>query len=376
MMVHDDRLRPAALKGHAEWDRWAPLKPGDWSEASAGHYRVSAVPGDDWKELRYRHLVPDPEQWEAVLEGHPLPRPPRSTLITDFYSYNTNLGSEASDLTGYPRGDQESAWMQPHWVGDLTVSARVKADSAKGSVRFELIEGGVANHCEIDLATGQATLSRAGQPLGKPVVTAFQGPGTHDVVFANVDGRLTLWIDNKPVFGDGLAYDEGFGPHAIPTEADLSPVGVAAKGAEVAVSDLVLKRDIYYTLFPGRSDYADLWEVRYPRSMVELSEILSDPARFGFLANLKWHDYPIGPDKFMMFGDNSPRSKDSRGWDNYDRDWDPTNRMSWEVPRSLLTGKAFFVYWPHGKPFGPDIRLNRDFRLPFRPYLERMKWIR
>jgi signal peptidase I len=45
-------------------------------------------------------------------------------------------------------------------------------------------------------------------------------------------------------------------------------------------------------------------------------------------------------------------------------------------PRSLITGKAFFVYWPHGKPFGPDIRLNPDFRLPFRPYVERMKWIR
>jgi signal peptidase I len=86
----------------------------------------------------------------------------------------------------------------------------------------------------------------------------------------------------------------------------------------------------------------------------------------------------------MMMGDNSPRSKDSRGWDNKDRldpdypdqGWDSSHRESWEVPRALITGKAFFVYWPHGKPFGPDIRLNPDFRLPFRPYVERMKWIR
>ena len=82
--------------------------------------------------------------------------------------------------------------------------------------------------------------------------------------------------------------------------------------------------------------------------------------------------------------DNSPRSKDGRGWDNHDRldkdypdiGWDTTNRQAWEVPRSLLTGKAFFVYWPHGKPFGPQFAVRRDFRLPFRPYLERMKWIR
>ncbi len=42
----------------------------------------------------------------------------------------------------------------------------------------------------------------------------------------------------------------------------------------------------------------------------------------------------------------------------------------------FLTGKAFYVYWPHGVPFGPDVRLNRDTRLIFRPYVERMKWIR
>ena len=46
------------------------------------------------------------------------------------------------------------------------------------------------------------------------------------------------------------------------------------------------------------------------------------------------------------------------------------------VPGRFLLGKAFFVYWPHGKPIGPDIRLSPDFRVPFRPYLERMKWIR
>ncbi len=78
-----------------------------------------------------------------------------------------------------------------------------------------------------------------------------------------------------------------------------------------------------------------------------------------------------------MLGDNSPCSKDSRGWDLSDREWDTvSNRESWEVPRSLLTGKAFYIYWPHGVPFGPDVRLTHDFRVPFRPYVERMKWIR
>jgi signal peptidase I len=34
-----------------------------------------------------------------------------------------------------------------------------------------------------------------------------------------------------------------------------------------------------------------------------------------------------------MLGDNSPQSKDSRYW--------------YTVDRSLLIGKALFIYWPH-----------------------------
>jgi signal peptidase I len=86
----------------------------------------------------------------------------------------------------------------------------------------------------------------------------------------------------------------------------------------------------------------------------------------------------------MMMGDNSPCSKDGRGWEQKDQlnpnypeiGWDPNQREYWEVPESLLIGKAFYVYWPHGKPFGPDWQISRDFRVPFRPYFERMKWIR
>ena len=38
-------------------------------------------------------------------------------------SYNTNLTSDGSSLTDEPRGESEGAWLQPHWVGDLTLSA-------------------------------------------------------------------------------------------------------------------------------------------------------------------------------------------------------------------------------------------------------------
>ena len=104
---------------------------------------------------------------------------------------------------------------------------------------------------------------------------------------------------------------------------------------------------------------------------------------FPALTSAKSREFAIRPGHYMMMGDNSPRSKDGRAWDTLDQGpggWDPDERASHEVPESLLIGKAFFIYWPHGKPFWPNLRIPGgafpDVRIPFRPYFERMKWIR
>jgi hypothetical protein len=164
------------------------------------------------------------------------------------------------------------------------------------------------------------------------------------------------------------------------------PVEIATARASVEVSGLVLKRDIYYTLYPSRPDcpipsppvrFGQGREPRFAR-VVQQFDFLSDPAKFmPLLAELEPGDtYTIKPDHFMMMGDNSPRSSDSRAWGRGDRDWDPANRSRWEVPRTMLIGKAFFVYWPHGVPFWPKFQIARDFLVPFRPNFERMRPIR
>ena len=48
-------------------------------------------------------------QWAAVIEGDPLPHPPRPTLITDFYSYNTDLTLDPPDhpsMSTHPGGSR------------------------------------------------------------------------------------------------------------------------------------------------------------------------------------------------------------------------------------------------------------------------------
>jgi signal peptidase I len=376
-IVYDDAHRATALATDRRWLRWVPAPASEWAEPSPGTYSP-APNGSEWTELRYHHVVPSPAQWQAIKDGVPLPTPPVSTLITDYYSYNTDVS--ARDRS-HPRGAAR-AWFQPHWVGDLTLSVRLTLRKPAGKCRLELIKAGVSHRCEIDLKGGEARLFRGDDALGAPVPTDITEAGTYELAFANVDGRLTLWVDGRLPFGAGRKYDSRL-ETPVPTAADLEPARIAALGASIDVDKLILRRDVYYTLEPAESDYSNLdGSARIESSA--LLDLLSDPARFPMLTRYPARDYPIGPGRYLMLGDNSPWSRDARAWgsaDQIDPDvpgqgWDNSGRQSWEVPEALLIGKAFCVYWPHPKPVWPRLRFTADIRLPILPYVERMRWIR
>jgi signal peptidase I len=379
-MVYDDAHRPAALSKDRRWLRWGSNKPDGWSEPAPGRF-VARKQGEEWNELRYHHLVPSPDQCAAILRGDPVSEPPRATLITDFSSYNTAISSEDRDD---PRR-AASAWLHPHWVGDLTLSLAVTVSEPAGTLRLELVKAGVPYRCEIDLASGLARLFREDSALGPEAPTALGRPGTHEVAFANVDDRLTLWVDGALPFGDGRIMESTGDPAAavMPAAADLEPVRIAARGTTIEVDHLVLKRDIYYTIAPSVTDYLNLDPACYTDASA-LFDVLSDPTRFSLLTYHPARDYAIGPGRYMMLGDNSPWSRDSRAWGRADQieeglpgqGWDASGRESWEVPKELVVGKAFCVYWPHAKPVWPKVRLSPDISLPILPYIERMRWIR
>ena len=181
-----------------------------------------------------------------------------ATLITDLFSYNTDVSADDRDD---PRRAARP-WFQPHWVGDLTLSLRLTRARAGRQFRLELIKAGISNRCEIDLATGQASLFhgeiRAWARRLRPGLDRA-GHATSSS-FANVDGRLTLWVDGALPFGDGRTFESSSdsGTAAVPTAADLEPARIAGTGAAIDVDSLVLKRDVYYTLEPAETDYANL----------------------------------------------------------------------------------------------------------------------
>src|SRR5215469_4194507 len=95
----------------------------------------------------------------------------------------------------------------------------------------------------------------------------------------------------------------------------------------------------------------------------------SDPTGWNAFATEPAVSFPLAADQFLVLGDNSPRSQDSRLW----RATDEEGRPEHYVKRELLIGKAVYIYWPHPLAFPglPD-----TWWFPFLPNFGRMGFVR
>ena len=371
--VYDDSHPPRQLLEKGWPERWAPVEA-----ALDGDRRRWEETGDGWRRdadarrfslsadrqpiqwVRYRHLVPSPKDWSAVLTGRPFEARPQ--LITDFCGYNAFLG------TGRVQGYVDFG---SYWVGDLTVAFDLTVSEVNdgGRLVVELCEGIFWYRCEIDLVSGNAVLTEINTQLAiddpRELATAqtpIRGTGEWEVEFANVDDRLCLWVDGDVVeFGEGASYQRDRLTGHLAQDSDLSPVGIAGTGAGLEVEQLHLQRDIYYRT-AGVIPNPDAEHRSLERIGLDLTSKLHDPEEWTRVyhdnANqIRQVDFELGPDEYLALGDNSPRSRDSRLWG-----------AEATVPRKNLVGKAFWIYWPHGVPFlndGRGIALNHN-RAPFR----------
>ncbi len=381
LLVHDND-HPAQTLLNAGWpEAWARIAPSAWAADPNPKIRsfradADATDAEAWHWIRYTHYVPKGDDWAQALAGKAPPKP-QPQYIRDFYAYNSRITVEQADyaLRNGTLPDLHIPSNDPdQWVSDLTLTCQVEILASSGELKIELVEGNRLNWCTINLASGQGRfeyvheMDREGddpRAAGEPFDTGMIKPGKYDVSFANVDDRLCLWIDNR--LAKSLDFEPGskFEPQKSPLQSsnrDTSPIGIAARGAKLRVDHLRIERDIFYRHEPGGMAQGN-------EKTFTLHKDENDPSH----------------DEFLMLGDNSPRSNDSRLW-----------TLSHAVPRHLLIGKAFFVYWPHGVPFlnsgrgfswlkysEPRPRNGADanpplpkFSVPFYPQVGRMHRIR
>ena len=380
--------------------RWQSFDKGsDWETRTSGEhptYYSAATTGENW--IRYRHFQPLKSEWQTI-ENDLLPdrfvdgNLPSGRLIGDQYGYNDGLYTQdLLDEYGQPRKDFGQN-LGLHWVGDIGLEAWADVKSPQGLLLLDLVEGGAHFTCEIDVATGKATLlcddegvdtkvtfrDADGKAIETPTAdTNLDGPGKYHIEYVNADDRLNLWINGKLIEFDAPEYTRTGIPvpvYRADDPGDAEPAGVGAKGLEVSLSRLKVNRDIYYTSAKGQTSRGpdgtsslenetgapDVSKIEtYHRS----PERWNEPEVISFFRKKKGRMEPMfrlkkgataAQDQFLPMGDNSPRSLDGRVWngENY-------------VERDMLIGRAMLIYWPHTK--------NKPIK--YFPNFERMGFIR
>lgn len=299
-LVHDNDFQPAQQKT----SRWTNEAKSNWCGDHPSTSRAFTSNSEERGWLCYRHFGSGASE--------------KPELIRDFFGYN------ASSMFG-----------SENWVGDLILECDVAVEEPTGEFALDLAHGVDRFQARWALASGECTFTRhreAGkieETLGKQP-TAMNQRGTYRLRFANVDRRLSVWVNDQLPFGGGVSYQ----PPAErgPTEHDLQPARIGAFGCGVTVSHLRLWRDTYYTaalMSPADGDAGSGPEWGHT------SDAWSDPSRWEPLRNLPVRAFYVQPGHYFFLGDNSSNSSDSRFWGL--------------VPERLLHGRVVMIYYPFSR---------------------------
>lgn len=286
-LVFDNTHLPKSLSGKEKF-RWAPADgETGWTVNESGLSHT----GEKLTWIAYNHLVPD---WSNGKQSSLI----QPDYIRDHLSYN-------------PITTRDNLY----WTPDLMVETFAEIESAEAEIILELVKAG--ERFQAKFSKGKCELFRvptdptaAPIPLGE-AETKINKAGKYHLRLANFDCRLTVWVDKKPlVFATQGDYPPPPRTGLVATELDRTePVRIGSKGNVVFTSTQIY-RDIMYH---HRSD------LRFP--------LTSDPPQYnGF------DIFYIHPDHYLMLGDNSAASQDSRDWGL--------------VPKRLILGKAVAIYWP------------------------------
>lgn len=283
-------------------------------------------------------------------------------LLTDWTSYN-QLSRSADEGDSFVGDFRVAGTVVPGRDG---MRATVELEARDTQFRFE-IDGGRAAIRLRPLAfrdlgpeegwTGPAAVSVEPLEAGRPV----------RVECWHADQRLVLWIDGRRV----LEHDYEW----TPRERLERATGQAAGGDDAAALGALATRPIRSMAlirwnFDGPVEVdrlevdRDLHYAAYDTLKLPFS-LRTNPARPD-LGDLRMrHGYGCHPstpakleaDQFYMLGDNTLASSDSRAWGSpHPIVAEQIDPAAFVVPRSLLLGKAWVVYFPALNPLSPGGR--------------------
>ena len=360
---------------------------------------------DEISWLKFRYITASTLDWYQLLQGNLPESNPTGVpqLITDSLDYNTHIlqspsgpRKEVFTVETPQHSTMQLARRDPYgiglnWVGDLVARCTVnfedfKNDFGKGfqqrTISFRLVRGGISFQCDINLTstlngsrssdTGTATFFIPDVSEFEPftISVPIRAGRNHDVMFCNVDEEMRLIIDGKEIDTGGRGrYDHLCLDGSLlcrdrsPTVLDLEPAAIGVQGGLVRIENLKIKRNMYYISTNNHTlnNVCDLIQSPfYSTDEESVRQILSTPQLWADFGKTRRTEFILGKDQFLMCGDNSAQSQDSRLWTHFG--------IPHYVERQYLIGEAVFVFWPHG------LRIPGT-RLALIPNFSKMRWI-
>ena len=231
---------------------------------------------------------------------------------------------------------------------DLATTARLGGEPQRlRAVLFEGVAIGLYRQ-PLELDPAHAPTRPTVTPLGE-IHLANLTPGQPTTIeLWYVDQEALVFVNGECVLRHAfdLPLDELMDRPAAPPTPEVT---IHLAGPAATLYDVQLDRDLYYGVEQSSGG-------RYPHGALRRSggNVVPAPPML------------IAPAEFFVLGDNPPISEDSRFWSDIEpwveRDFlrprTPTSpgeepRPVGVVPRGLMVGRAFFVYYPAPYPLGP-----------------------
>ncbi len=240
-MVFDLNHQRKSVEGIAR-KRWHPTEKdgAGWEMDDAGFHHGGEALG--W--VTYQHINPEND---------------KVYYITDYLGYNVNPEDGAAEsnspfrvCANGSKGGPEVVCQPPNWVSDLIVECDAEIPSADVEVVLELAKG--PDRYQASFKSGQCHLYRVSTKderveLGSRP-TRMTKRGKYHLRLANVDCRLTVWIDGRvlPFSREETDYPPPPASRKFePTNNDYDrPAQIGSRG-EVRCTNVKLWRDIFYS---------------------------------------------------------------------------------------------------------------------------------
>lgn len=252
-----------------------------WLPVYNSHYPVKEDTTPLW-------VTGDSNSWTLRKESLALNNMSQSASDTSLVTFDRKI----SDQNGYNNRAGSSE------MGDVKISFDVTP--VKGSQSLEVVLEKNNNVFAVTIPTtdtnGKCYLKKDENVVMEEDVR-IQTEQKHKIAFSNVDGIVSLSVDNKKVF----VLDNDDGKVAEVRPFDTSSIRFGGTHVNATFENIGIFHDIYYTNLS-----AGTWGTTQP--------------------------IQLGEKDYFMLGDNSRNSNDSRVWKF--------------VPEKNIVGKAFFVFWP------------------------------